>query len=135
MQQQEFNKNFKKQTLQNKLGIQLANEKIKQKVLEKIDLMYSTQERVLTQSSEGFIYKQAVTELRNEVKLFGAPKQHRVVVKSSIWPPYETFKITELEQFERESLLRDVKITRIEWTTIDTITSLRFTFSNGTSTI
>ena len=56
-------------------------------------------------------------------------------MKSSIWPPYETFKTSDLEYFERESLLRDVRITRIEWTTIDTICSLRFSFSNGTSTI
>ena len=40
-----------------------------------------------------------------------------------------------MEQFEKESVLRDVKIDKIEWTTIDTICSLRFTFSDGTSTI
>ena len=31
--------------------------------------------------------------------------------------------------------MRDVVITKVEWTTIDTICSLRFSFSNGTTSI
>ena len=58
-----------------------------------------------------------------------------MVVKSSIWPLYESLKFSGLEKFEQESLLRDVRITKIEWTAIDTICSLRFGFSNGTTTI
>ena len=40
-----------------------------------------------------------------------------------------------MEHFEQESLMRDVKITQVEWTTVDTICSLRFSFNNGTSSI
>ena len=67
--------------------------------------------------------------------MFGAPPNHRVVVKSSTWPLYESLKSSGLEQFEQESILRDVRITKMEWTTIDTICSLRFGFSNGTTTV
>ena len=59
--------------------------------------MYRLQERVLTQTTEGFNYLQAVKELREDKRLFGAGKNHRVVVKSSIWPQFETFKTTDLE--------------------------------------
>ena len=62
--------------------------------------MFKTQERVLTQSSEGFNYQQAVKELRNELRMYGAPQSHRVVVKSSIWPLYESLKSSGMEQFE-----------------------------------
>lgn len=40
-----------------------------------------------------------------------------------------------MEQFEQESLLRDIRISKIEWTAIDTITTMRFGFNNGTSSI
>ena len=97
--------------------------------------MYRIQERVLTQTTEGFNYQQAVKELRADRQLFGAGKNHRVVVKTSQWPQFESFKTTGLEQFEQESLLRDVRIERIEWTCIDTITTMRFSFNNGTTSI
>ena len=58
-----------------------------------------------------------------------------MVIKSSIWPLYESIKSSGMEKFEQESILRDVHISKIEWTTIDTICSLRFAFSNGTTTI
>ena len=58
-----------------------------------------------------------------------------MVVKTSQWPQYEAFKITDLEKFEQESLLRDLRIKRIEWTCIDTITTMRFSFNNGTTSI
>ena len=37
-------------------------------------------------------------------------------------------KASILDQFEQESVLRDNKITVIEWTTIDTVVTMRFTF-------
>ena len=69
------------------------------------------------------------------MRLFGASKNHRVVISTHIWPIYENLKWNDMEQFEQESLMRDVKITQVEWTAVDTICSLRFTFNNGTSSI
>ena len=82
------------------MGILLSANATKLKCIEKIDQMYRLQERVLTQSSEGFIFRQAVKELREDRVLFGAPKTHRAVVSSSQWPVFETFKTTDLEKFE-----------------------------------
>ena len=113
----------------------LANNDVKQKVLDKIEALFRTQERVLTQSSEGFNYQKAVKELRDDIRMFGAPSNHRAVVKTSTWPMFESIKTQGMEKFEQESTLRDVVITKVEWTTIDTICSLRFSFSNGTSSI
>ena len=48
---------------------------------------------------------------------------------------FESIKTQGMEKFEQESTLRDVVITKVEWTTIDTICSLRFSFSNGTTSI
>lgn len=121
--------------MKKKMGILLSSNATKLKCLEKIDQMYRLQERVLTQTTEGFIFKQAVRELRDGRVLFGAPRTHRAVVSSSQWPVFETFKTTDLEKFEQESLLRDIKITKIEWTCLDTICTLRFGFSNGTMSV
>ena len=67
--------------------------------------------------------------------LFGAPTTHRVVAKVVQWPQFDKLGGENiLDQFEQESLLRDNKITAIEWTTVDTICTMRFTFQNGTRT-
>ena len=44
-------------------------------------------------------------------------------------------KYKHWENFEQEAFFRDLKITKIEWAVIATICTLRFTFSNGTSSI
>ena len=61
--------------------------------------------------------------------LFGAPPQHRVVTRTVQWPKFDDMgKASILDQSEQESILRDNKIKIIEWTTIDTVVTMRFTF-------
>ena len=67
------------------------------------------------------------------MKSFGPNKMHRVVAKSGEWPDFAAYKTANLETFEQEALLRDIKITKIEWNCVDTITTMRFGFSDGSA--
>ena len=58
-----------------------------------------------------------------------------MIVKDSEWPVFELVKFRHWEKFEQEAFFRDLKITKIEWAAVATICTLRFTFSNGTSSV
>ena len=64
---------------------------------------------------------------------FGAPRDHRAICKQSQWPYLEALKNPDLELFEQEQLLSEMRVTKIEWTVVDVICSLRFHFNNGTA--
>ena len=55
--QDKFNSNFKKETIKKKTGIYLAHNDVKMKVLDKIEQVFRHQEKVLTQTTDGFSFK------------------------------------------------------------------------------
>jgi len=63
----------------------------------------------------------------------GAPRDHSAVAKQSQWPYFEALKNLKLEIYEQEQLLSQLRITKVEWTTVDVICSLKFHFNNGTA--
>ena len=70
-------------------------------MLAKIDGIFRHQEKVLTQTTVGFDFEDAVRQLRQNLHAFGAPENHRAVVQTSVWPIFETLKMDGLEQFEQ----------------------------------
>ena len=79
-----------------------------------------------------FSFDKAVKEVRANYRNFGADMDHKAVSKQSQWPYLETVKNPKLDHIDQQIALSSLRITKIEWSAVDTITSLRFSFNNNT---
>ena len=87
----------------------------------------------MTKQNALFNFDKAVRELRANLKTYGATREHKSIARQIQWPYFEALKNPKLELFEQEALLSKLKITKIEWSSVDTITTMRFGFNNGTA--
>lgn len=83
-----------------------------------------------------FNFEAAVKAIRAEAqaRFFGAPREHASVQRELKWPYFEAFRNPAISIEEQEAILSEIKITKVEWATSDTIKSLKFQFSNGQDT-
>ena len=104
----------------------------KQKVIDNLTESFNKQKAILCETKLAFNFDMAVKDVRASFVSFGAPIGHPKILKQSQWPYLEALKDKKLELFEQERLLSCMRVTKIEWTTVDVVCSLRFHFSNGT---
>ena len=102
-------------------------------MIQNLTEAFQKQKGILVDTKLAFNFDKGVKDVRASLTLFGASREHRVVSKQSQWPYLEALKNPKLELFEQERLLSQLRITKIEWTTVDVICSLRFHFNNGTA--
>jgi hypothetical protein len=107
---------------------------VKAKCFGVLQLLFEKQVDLLVGKRLSFDYEVAVRAIRADLKIYGAPREHISVVKENKWPYFEAYRNPTLKVEEQEALLKDLRITKIEWATGDTIRTLRFSFNNGQTT-
>ena len=75
--------------MKRKVGIPLATDEIRIKVLDRIENMYKAQERLLKQISINFNLDKALADLKHDMCVLGAPQSHKVVTKHSQWTLFD----------------------------------------------
>ena len=103
-----------------------------QKVIDGLTQFFGKQKSILCDTKLSFNFDKCVKHVRSTLTHVGATREHKAVSKQSQWPYFEALKNPSLEIFEQEQSLSALRITKVEWTTVDVICSLRFHFSNGT---
>ena len=108
---------------------------MKSKFIDALSQMFEKQIDILVGKKPHFDFEVAVKAIRNECRFFGAPRNNTlIVVKEHKWPYFEAYRNSSLKPFEQEAIIKELRIIKIEWSTVDTITTLRFSFNNGVTT-
>lgn len=134
-QQEQLNKKFEEQLLEHEeaKAEALSQVETKQKVIENLKQTFEKQKSFLVDTKLAFCFDKCVKDVRASLTFMGASREHRLVTKQTQWPYLEALKNPKLELFEQERLLSKLRITKVEWATVDVICSLKFHFSNGTA--
>lgn len=103
----------------------------KNKVLASLADAFKKQKSVMCDTKLTFNFEKGIKDVRASLFHFGAPRDHHLVRKQSQWPYFEALRNPQLELFEQEQQLSSLRVTKIEWTTVDVICTLMFHFNNG----
>ena len=107
---------------------------MKKKCVEVLQTFFDKQLDLLVGKRAQFDFEVAVKAIRKEAPFYGAEREHEKVVKEHKWPYFEAYRSPGLTPEEQESIVRDLKVTKIEWAASERIKCIRFTFNNGQTT-
>ena len=107
---------------------------MKRKCVELLQQLFDKQLGLLVGRYAQFDFEVAVKAIRSEAPFFGAVRDHEKVVKEHKWPYFEAYRTPGSTADEQEAILRDLKLTKIEWAASERIKSIRFSFNNGQTT-